>query len=233
MRAVSRWPSASNRQTSIAVACAENTATLTPAASGVTPSGSGAPSAHVHVGQPRQFAVQRRVAPRRVAPGHVGRHAVALQPPPRRRSRGTARRRGGSPPPASRRSTGANCTPVATPAASAIVVGVDHRVGQAADARHHRHRAVAQRAKLRQAAGLEARRHQQRIGAALDQMRQRLVIADDAADAPRMRRGGVAESRARAPRRRAPSTRKLRAARPAAPAARRAAGRCPSARSAG
>ncbi len=62
------------------------------------------------------------------------------------------------------------------------LVGVDHGVGEAADARHQRRRAIAQRAELRQAAGLEARRHDEEIDAGLDQMRERLVIADDAAD---------------------------------------------------
>ena len=42
-------------------------------------------------------------------------------------------------------------------------VGVDHRVGQAADARDNRQRAIAQGAELGQPAWLEARRHQQRI----------------------------------------------------------------------
>ena len=65
--------------------------------------------------------------------------------------------------------------PVATPAETRGVVGVDDRVGKAADARHHRHAAIAQAIELGQAAGLEARRHQDRVGAALEQMRQRLV----------------------------------------------------------
>ena len=52
--------------------------------------------------------------------------------------------------------TGANCTPVATPAAERHRIGVDHRVGQAAHPRHHRHRAVAERVELREPAWFEA-----------------------------------------------------------------------------
>ena len=75
------------------------------------------------------------------------------------------------------------------------LVGVDHRVAQPADMRDDRQRAVAQGAELRQAARLEARRHQQRVAAALDQMRQRLVVADLRADIVRVGGGGGTQTR--------------------------------------
>ena len=75
------------------------------------------------------------------------------------------------------------------------LVGVDHRVAQPADMRDNRQRAVAHGAELRQAARLEARRHQQRIAAALDQMRQAFVIAKSA----RRRSSGFAAAAARRP----------------------------------
>ena len=80
------------------------------------------------------------------------------------------------------------------------LIGIDDRVGKAADARDDRHAAIAQAVELGQPAGLEARRDEDRIGAALEEMRERLVIADDDADAARMPRGrgGEAALRARA-----------------------------------
>ena len=73
------------------------------------------------------------------------------------------------------------------------VVGVDDRVGKAADPRDHRHAAVAQAVELGQPAGLEARGHENGVGAALQQVRQRLVIAGDDADPAAMARGGGME----------------------------------------
>ena len=63
------------------------------------------------------------------------------------------------------------------------VIGIDHRIGKTAGARHHGHAAIAQAIELGQAAGLEARRHQDGVCARLQQMREALVIADDDADA--------------------------------------------------
>ena len=113
------------------------------------------------------------------------------------------------------------------------LVGVDHRVGQAADAGDDRHAAVAQAVELGQAAGLEARRHEDRVAAALDQVRQRLVVADDARR--RGRDGAAAAARKPASSAASPEPSSASCApraeqRRAAP---RAAGRCPSARSAG
>ncbi len=77
------------------------------------------------------------------------------------------------------------------PARERHLVGVHDRVGQPAHPRHHGHGAVAQRAELRQSAGLEARRHQQRVAAGLDEVGQGLVVADADADPPRvLGRGG-------------------------------------------
>ena len=61
---------------------------------------------------------------------------------------------------------GANWMPVATPRRQRHLVGIDDRVRQPADARDDGHGAVAQRAELRQAARLEARRHEQRVAPA-------------------------------------------------------------------
>ena len=72
-------------------------------------------------------------------------------------------------------------------------VGVDHRIGKAADPRHQRHAAVAQPVELRQPARLEARRHQHRIRPALEEMRQRLAVAGDDADLAGMAGDGGAE----------------------------------------
>ena len=103
-------------------------------------------------------------------------------------------------------STGANWKPVAAPASSAAIVGVDHRVGEAADAGDDRHAAVAQAVELGQAAGLEARRDQDGVAAGLHQVRQRLVVADDGADPAGELGGERAEGRPPAPGRREPST---------------------------
>src|SRR5262245_56716615 len=56
--------------------------------------------------------------------------------------------------------------------------------------RHHGYATVAQPIELGEPARLEARRDENRIGSALQQMRETLVIADDDADAARIPRGG-------------------------------------------
>ncbi len=63
---------------------------------------------------------------------------------------------------------------------------VNHSVGQTAGARHDRQSTIAHAVKLREAAGLEPGRDQDCVAAALHQMRQGLVIADDHADRSRM-----------------------------------------------
>src|SRR5947208_925568 len=67
---------------------------------------------------------------------------------------------------------------------------VDHRVGQPADAAHQRQAAVLEAVHLREAAGLEERRHQRHVARAEHLVRQRLVVADG--DADRLRRGSRA-----------------------------------------
>ena len=88
-----------------------------------------------------------------------------------------------------RNSASARCS--ASSSAAGVVVEANpvdrarsqsHRVGQAADAAHHRHRAVAQAVHLVEPARLEPRRHQEDVGARLDQVRQRLVEADARGD---------------------------------------------------
>ena len=89
-----------------------------------------------------------------------------------------ARSRGGSPRRSASAVAGANCDAGGDARLERRLVGVDHRVGEAAGARDDRHAAVAQAVELGQPAGLEARRDQDRVAAALHQVRQRLVIAD-------------------------------------------------------
>ena len=62
-------------------------------------------------------------------------------------------------------------------------VGVDHRVGEAAGAGDDGDAAVAQAVELGQAAGLEARGDDDGVAAGLHQVGERLVVADDGADA--------------------------------------------------
>ena len=79
---------------------------------------------------------------------------------------------------------------------------VAHGVGQAADGVDDRHGAVAQAVHLVQPARLEPRRHQEDVGARLDQVRQRLVEADARADPIGMRaRPAPARGPGSAPRR--------------------------------
>src|SRR5438128_1461381 len=61
-----------------------------------------------------------------------------------------------------------------------------NRIGEAADRADHWDRAVALTVHLIEAARLESRGHQKEIGAALDEMRERLVEADVGADPVRM-----------------------------------------------
>ena len=68
-----------------------------------------------------------------------------------------------------------------------IVGRVDHRVGQAADPPHDRHRAVAQAVELGQAARLEARGHEDRVGAGNQAVREGFVVADAHSDRTRIR----------------------------------------------
>ena len=131
--------------------------------------------------------------PRRPLPGHVAGHRPLLQPPPG--SRVGPQRRGAGEREAQaldghRREHDAGGDAVV----QCGLVGVDHGVGEPADARHDRDGAVAQAVELGEAAGLEARGHQDGVGPALQQVGERLVIAEDAADPAgmRLRRRGEA-----------------------------------------
>ncbi len=64
------------------------------------------------------------------------------------------------------------------------VIGIDHRVIEAAGARDDRNAAIAQAIKLGEAAGLEARWHENGIRTRLHEVRQCLVVTDDHPDAP-------------------------------------------------
>ena len=112
------------------------------------------------------------------------------------------------------------------------LVGVHDGVGEAADARDDRRGAIAQRAELRQAAGLEARGNDQEIDAGLDEMRELLVIAEHAADRALVLGGGGGEALLE---RRLAGAQQRRAAPPrrSTEAGPRAAGRAPSGWSAG
>src|SRR5258706_11482427 len=89
-RPISTSPSSSNRQTSIACACADQTATFTPVGVRLAPSGSGEPSM-IEAGPLAtasggafggQAGVELGISPRRLGPGDVGGPAGQLQPPP-------------------------------------------------------------------------------------------------------------------------------------------------------
>ena len=84
--------------------------------------------------------------------------------------------------------------PGADPRGQRHLVGVDDRVGEAADAGHDGDRAIAHRAELGQPARLEPRRDHERVGARLDLMRDALVVADDDADPSRLGGGGGAKA---------------------------------------
>ena len=62
------------------------------------------------------------------------------------------------------------------------VVGIDHRICKAAGAGDDGHAAIAQADQLREAAWLEPRWDQNGIGAALNEVAERFVIATDDAD---------------------------------------------------
>ena len=74
--------------------------------------------------------------------------------------------------------------PVAMPSARLAGIGVDHGVGEAADPTNQRQSSITQRIELGQTAGLEARGYEDHVGAADDQMRQALVVADLDPDLP-------------------------------------------------
>ena len=90
------------------------------------------------------------------------------------------------------------------------LLGIDDGVGQSAHPRAERDRTVAHGTKLRQPARLEARRHQHRIGPGLDQMRQILVIADEASDPAAMGVGQASQRYAPVRARRCPAPRAAR-----------------------
>ncbi len=119
--------------------------------------------------------------------------------------------------------------PVARARDQRHLVRVDHRVGEAAHARDHGNRAVAQRAQLGEPAGLEARGHHERVRAALHEVRGRLVEADEGGHAARMGRDGRANAGLERRLACADERRAARRARPG-PARPRAGRPCPSAR---
>ena len=73
---------------------------------------------------------------------------------------------------------GENRNPLAVLSAIVCGRGVDDRVDQAAGGVRHHRRAVALAVHLVQPAGLEARWHQEDVGAGLDLVRHALVVAD-------------------------------------------------------
>ena len=79
---------------------------------------------------------------------------------------------------------GANTKPVAVLSASVAGVAVDDRVVQPAGVVHDRRGAVALAVHLVQPAGLEARRHEEDVGAGLDLVGQAFVVADCTATRP-------------------------------------------------
>ena len=65
---------------------------------------------------------------------------------------------------------------------------IDDGVGQAADPTNQRQGAITQRVELRQAARLKTRGYEDHVGAADDQMRQAVVVADLDTDLPAVTR---------------------------------------------
>ena len=202
MRSISCRPLASKRQNSMRarVRGGDGDVRRRPRAS-VTPSGSGLPGpTHAHCVQARRsargasVAIRARRSASRAASSRrrwPSRAAACAATTARSRRNATARPIASSRLP---RVTGANWMPVPAPAASAISLASMTVSARPPTRATIGNGAVAQRAKLREAAGLEARRHEQRVGAALHEMRERLVVADDRADAPRMARGGRDEA---------------------------------------
>ena len=68
-------------------------------------------------------------------------------------------------------------------------VGVNDCVGESTYASDDRRRAISERTKLSETARLETRRHHDEIGTGLDQMGECLVVAENATDGVRPRRG--------------------------------------------
>ena len=161
------------------------------------------PSVPPHKGQAGGSGFTVKAAPggdrdrrsvRRRAPGEIGLHRLALQAPPeagsanRAVARAIAQAREAA-------ELGSQTNPVAVPApraASLASMMVSARPPVRAD---DRHAAIAQAVKLRQAAGFEARGDEDGVGAALQQVRQSLVIADARADPPGVARRGGGECR--------------------------------------
>ncbi len=124
-----------------------------------------------------QFAIQRHVLPRRGGPAEVAGHRLADHAPPtglvavkRDRALNRAEEVFGS--------FRVEGEAGRAPGGQGRGVGVDDGVGEPAGAAHQRQRAVAQGIELRQAARLEARRHDDAVAARHNQVRQRLVIAE-------------------------------------------------------
>ena len=200
------WSLASNRQIAMASASGACTATLIPPSTTVTPRVSGDLVACSPASVSRAVRLQWIDTARRS--GRAGRRqetsaAMALRC---MRSQ-TARSRHSARQPAQRLAevrrdvAGENWIPVATPAASAASLASITVSARPPTRDTTGMRAVAQGAKLRQAAGFEARGHQQGVATGLDQVGERLIVADDAADPAEMGRGrggeGVFQRRVR------------------------------------
>jgi hypothetical protein len=137
----------------------------------------GPASGNLLLRQVDQFAIEVSVAAGWIAPRHVGRHAVALNPPPG----GNVVERGASPLQDAGKIFGRDRSkfePGLLAAGGGQIPGVDDGILQPANTGHDRNRAVPQGAKLCQTARLEPRRHHERIHAGLNQVGQNFIMSD-------------------------------------------------------
>ena len=139
-----------------------------------------------------QVAIERGIMMRRSSPRYIGRHAVALHAGP---GLPVGKQLRGVP---ERGFEGVGVHRCKLHAGRALrrqrhLVRIDNGVGQTTHSRDNRYRAVAQRTELGEPARLEPRGDDERVGARLNQMRKRLVIADEATDPSRMGRLGGGE----------------------------------------
>ena len=150
-----------------------------------------------HAGTARQEGgVEVGVGGGAAVPGDVGLHALALQRGP---GGAVAHERGGAADGAGERG-GVDGGELEAGGGAGVQrgdVGVDHGVGEAAGAGDDRDAAVAQAVELGQAAGLEARGDDDGVAAGLHQVGERLVVAEDGADAAGVLGGERAEGRSR------------------------------------
>src|SRR6267154_6294132 len=132
-------------------------------------------------------AIERGITLGRPLPTDLTRHGATLHLPPRGRLREQVEGAGKN----QAKGTGGWWRKL-KPRGNAVVqrrlAGVDHRVGEPANARHDRQCSIALCIELREATGFESRRHDDGVCTGLKEVRQPLVIIKDAGDAAWSRR---------------------------------------------